>query len=172
VTDDDGGSATDTAVLTVRAANQDDVTVSGPAAGVRGQMLFYLAALLSEWNSSRDYATRANNLQGVNPTADRLNGNVFLKVPGDGRTVHSAGDDCVLAFKAVGAGRAARPRRVPSGRRQRRSSLAASPLNLNDASVLLVTPRKTKHISWSVWSPNRTHVGGLNGLFGFLALLS
>jgi hypothetical protein len=58
-----------------------------------------LVALLSEWNSSRDYATRANNLQGVNPTADRLNGNVFLTVRGEGHTVHEAGDDCVLAFK-------------------------------------------------------------------------
>src|SRR5262249_47333365 len=35
-----------------------------------------------------------------------------------------------------------------------------------------VTPRKTKHISFVVCSPSRTDCGGLNGLLGFLSLLS
>ncbi len=35
-----------------------------------------------------------------------------------------------------------------------------------------VPPRKTKHISLNVCSPNVTNLGGFEGLFGFLELLS
>src|SRR5262249_856885 len=44
--------------------------------------------------------------------------------------------------------------------------------NLILPGVALVAPRKTKHISLSVCSPNFTNFGGLKGLLGFLSELS
>jgi Ca2+-binding RTX toxin-like protein len=51
-----------------------------------------LNGLLAEWNSTRSNATRRNNLQGRNVTADRLNGDTFLILRGEKRTVF--GQDC------------------------------------------------------------------------------
>ena len=49
-----------------------------------------LTAILSEWNSGRDYATRVANLQGTG-TGPRLNGDVFLLATGPGQTVFDDG---------------------------------------------------------------------------------
>jgi hypothetical protein len=49
-----------------------------------------LCAVMSEWTSPRDYATRIANLRG-NGSGSRANGNVFLKADGDGATVFDDG---------------------------------------------------------------------------------
>src|SRR5439155_5578639 len=58
-----------------------------------------LASLLDEWNSSRSLTARRGNVLGQNPTADRLNGNFFLKETGADRSVfgHERDD-----FRGVG----------------------------------------------------------------------
>ncbi len=55
-----------------------------------------LFAVLSEWASPRDYATRIANLSGTG-TGPRLNGNVFLTADGPAATVLDDGAGDVLA---------------------------------------------------------------------------
>ncbi len=59
---------------------EDDVLVSGSTAFDGNEAA--LAALLAEWTSARDYATRVANITGTGSGA-RLNGGNFLRVTGD-----------------------------------------------------------------------------------------
>ncbi|MFO0841172.1 MAG: PKD domain-containing protein [Gemmataceae bacterium] len=95
-----GGAGRD---LLIGGAGRDWLVGSGGDVLIGGRTDFdrdvpALGSLLAEWGSSRDFAVRANNLQGVSPTADRLNGTVFLTVRGDDRTVHTSGEDVVWAL--------------------------------------------------------------------------
>ncbi len=49
-----------------------------------------LCAIMAEWTSARDYATRTANLRGTG-SGPRANGNTFLQADGAGRTVFDDG---------------------------------------------------------------------------------
>jgi Ca2+-binding RTX toxin-like protein len=55
-----------------------------------------LAAILAEWSSGRDYATRVANLSGTG-SGPRLNGDTLLTASGPGATVFDDGDRDVLS---------------------------------------------------------------------------
>lgn len=89
----------------LRGGDGDDLLVGGWT--TFGGNLPALAAVLAEWTSSRDFATRSNNVTGKAVTADRLNGAVFLVTQGKKRTVfvegcedlHGEGGDNLLLAK-------------------------------------------------------------------------
>lgn len=54
-----------------------------------------LDKVLTEWNSSHDFATRSGNVTGRSPTQDRLNAAVFFRVQGKPRTVFGGEKDVI-----------------------------------------------------------------------------
>jgi hypothetical protein len=79
-----GGSGVDV----LRGGGGEDILIGGTTAFDASSDA--LTAILSEWNSGRDYATRVANLQGTG-TGPRLNGDVFLLATGPGQTVFDDG---------------------------------------------------------------------------------
>jgi Ca2+-binding RTX toxin-like protein len=75
----------------------DDLLVAGATAFDGDQAA--LAAVLAEWNSGRDYATRVANLMGTG-SGPRLNGNTFLVADGPTPTVIDDGAADVLTGSA------------------------------------------------------------------------
>jgi uncharacterized delta-60 repeat protein len=66
---------------------EDDILISGSTAFDGNEAA--LAAILAEWTSTRDYATRVANITGAGTGASfaaRLNGGFFLRVTGDQAT--------------------------------------------------------------------------------------
>jgi Ca2+-binding RTX toxin-like protein len=68
----------------------DDLLIAGTTAFDTNEAA--LAAVLAEWTSGRDYATRAANLRGTG-SGPRANGDFFLKASGPDVTVYN--DDAV-----------------------------------------------------------------------------
>jgi PKD repeat protein len=84
-----GGSGADTLVV----GGADDILVAGTTAFDANPVA--LSAVMAEWTSTRDYASRVANLRGAG-TGPRLNGDYFLKVDGPSRTVFDDGASDVM----------------------------------------------------------------------------
>jgi Ca2+-binding RTX toxin-like protein len=72
----------------------EDIVIGGTTAFDDNEAA--LAALLAEWASGRDYATRIANLSGTG-SGPRLNGNTFLTASGPAATVFDDGNRDVLS---------------------------------------------------------------------------
>lgn len=83
----------------LQGGSDDDILIPGTTA--YDADLKALAAILAEWASARDYATRVANLRGEG-TGPRLNGSYVLRSDGPNRTVFDDGAADVLTG---GAGR-------------------------------------------------------------------
>jgi hypothetical protein len=75
----------------------DDILIGGRTAFDANDTA--LCAIMAEWTSARDYATRVSNLRGTG-TGPRLNGNYFLTATGVGATVLDDGAPDVLTGSA------------------------------------------------------------------------
>jgi hypothetical protein len=101
-----GGDGADT----LRSGAGDDIVIGGTTQFDADEAA--LAAVLAEWASARDYATRVANLSGTG-TGPRLNGNTFLTADGAAATVFDDRDRDVLTgspgadwfFASLGRGR-------------------------------------------------------------------
>ncbi len=85
-----GGDGADT--LAGWGDNKFDIMIGGTTAFDANAAA--LSAIMAEWTSGRDYATRVNNLTNGSGSPDRLNGNYFLQT---GQTVfHDAYTDSLI----------------------------------------------------------------------------
>jgi Ca2+-binding RTX toxin-like protein len=78
---------------TLTAGSGDDILIAGTTAFDQNPAA--LAAIMAEWTSGRDYATRVANLSGTG-SGPRANGNVFLIASGANATVFDNGVTDVL----------------------------------------------------------------------------